>query len=106
MGLPEALGEGVAVTHVVLEQAWCRCREEGDESTKKLVSADSLLLGQFSNPELASQHNWVLMTPWATLLFESLGNQDITSSLQFQELTNKLWPDPAAMKGKMNISSY
>lgn len=73
--LSEVLGEGVAVTHIVLEQAWWGCRDEGDQSTKKWVSADSPLLGQLSNPELASQHNWVLVTPWSTLLFESLGNQ-------------------------------
>lgn len=57
-GVPEALVEGVAVTHLVLEQARWGCRDEGDQSTKKWVSADSPLLGQLSNPELASQHNW------------------------------------------------
>lgn len=74
-GVPEPLREGVAVTHIVLEQAWWGCIDKGDQSTKKWVSANSPLLGQFSNPELASQHIWVLVTPWSTLRFESLSNQ-------------------------------
>lgn len=39
-------------------------------------------------------------------VFWVTGQQNITSSLQFQELANKLWPDPVATKGKVHISSY